>query len=96
MEAWLDRKFFDKNKAGALVADIEASGDKEAYSYLFKDLKAEIDELEIHEDYIFVSLSNNLGSFNFRIPLGIQDFITMMELTIKRMNKIKTILEAMK
>lgn len=63
---------------------------------IYPELKDSIDDLEITEDNIDVMVSNELGSFSITIPLDSPMLEKILTVTIKKMNKIKSMIESLK
>jgi len=94
---------FDKYKKEAKEKAIEFDGDKNVKEFLFDDLEYKIEEIyfEEKEENIYISGTMLLGeislgyiSFNIDVPLGVTS--DLLQLYVKKVNKIKTILEAVK
>lgn len=92
----LDKAFLEKNKAKAIEASINMSGKEGNDTLLFEETTDSIEELDIKEDSIEVIVSNELGYFSLEIPLDTSDWETLLGIVIKRMNKMKTLLETLK
>ena len=90
MYASINLDFFDENREKGVN---EYIGDDKA---AFKNLTTETHELKIEEDKISITVTNNLGYFSIEIPLKLEDYIDLLSNNIKKMNKIKTMLETLK
>ena len=92
----IDAKFLDKTRKDASEQAISESGE-EGKGFLRWDTTNEaFDEIEVNEDKIVVMVSNELGSFSFDIPLDSEMLEQILAVTIKKMNKIKSMLESLK
>ena len=92
----IEEDFFEKNKEKARKASIEFGGKEYEKSLQFDWLTSEIEELSFEDDKIELQFSNPLGYFSINIPLDAEDLERLLGVVIKRMNKIKTMLETLK
>jgi len=93
----IDSKFLDKNREKANKEAIANVGEEDGKDSLVFNLdKESIESIEVDEDNLRVSIANDLGYFGIDIPLN--DFLmqNIISEVIKRMNKFKTMLEALK
>ena len=97
MYANMDDKFLVKTRKEASKQAIEEMGTEDGKDYLiYPELKDSIDNLEFEEGNISVMVSNELGCFSFDIPLDTLALEQILSIAIKKMNKIKTMLESLK
>lgn len=96
MYANLDEKFLRKTTEKAREESVASIGDDGKDDLMYPDLNDKIEEFNIAENEIELSVSNELGFFSIRIPLDSDDLEQMLSIVIKKMNKIKTMLESMK
>lgn len=61
-----------------------------------KDIEEEIQSLEIEDNKITIDIQNELGFFSITIPIDTETLEQILSVAIKRMNKIKTMLETLK
>lgn len=95
----INGKFFDKHRAKAKQLSIDERGEgeqKENDSLLWEELETSIDNLEITEDEINIGMNNDLGYFSISIPLDSSIVEQILEVTIKKMNKIKSLIQNLK
>ena len=93
----IDNKFLQKNLKEANELSISELGSDDGKDLLrFDDLKTTIEELEIKENGIDVTVSNELGMFGLFIPLDSDDLVVLLQESIKKFNKIKAFMETMK
>ena len=92
----IDGSFLDKSRKEASKEAITSMGDVGKNFLIYPELKDEFDELNFEEDRIEVMITNELGSFSFTIPMDTMALEQILTVTIKKMNKIKTMLESLK
>lgn len=93
----INEQFLEKTKEEARKESIEVVGEEDGkHNLVYQETKDEIEELNIEDDKIEISFSNELGYFSFNIPLDTNALEQLLSVTIKRMNKIKTLLESLK
>ncbi len=95
----INGKFFDTNREKAKKTNIEQIGEadqKTEDTLQWDDLSSSIEDMEITENNINVSLSNELGWFSIDIPLDTNDFVKLIELAVKKFNKMKATFEGLK
>lgn len=91
----LDKEYLEENMKKANDEAKSVMGDEGDSSLLFPNLVDSVDDFEIQDDTTLnVSFSNDLGYFNFKVKLDLDDLAKLMEILSKKVNKIKTILEA--
>jgi hypothetical protein len=94
----IDKAFLDKN---------EEKGKKEAYAtyggddggknkLLFPELAGDFEIQEITDDGISVGCGTDAGYVGFTIPLTTELQTQLIEMVVKKLNKFKTLLEAVK
>lgn len=94
----LDKEKFDKQKAKALRISEGAANDADTIpEYVFEDLTLKSTEFDFNGNELYISGDlEGLGYLSLTIPIDTDDAITFIEEYVKKMNKIKTILEAAK
>ena len=92
----LDKQFLEKTKEEANKDAIADTGDEGKNELLYAELTDELENFEITDDEISVAFSNKLGYFSVTIPIDADALEQLISVTIKRMNKIKTLLETLK
>ena len=94
----INSKFYEKNKEKQLKHAKETiDADIEGPIWTDAEMVDKIDTLDIDEDgHITIVITNTLGYFCFDLPLGTEELISLFEVAVKKMNKIKTMLEALK
>ena len=93
----LDKKQFDSKKLKALKDAKDEFGEEEDEQYLFSSLTLESNEFSFDGNELYISGElEGLGYLSMTLPLSTDDAITFIEEYVKKMNKIKTILEAAK
>lgn len=95
----INGKFLDKVRETAKKTAIDNIGEesqKEEDSLVWEDLETAIDTLEISEDEISISVSNALGYFSIDVPLDSGTLEEILAVTIKKMNKLKSLIENLK
>ena len=96
MYVHLDENFIKRTRDDARKTSIGAIGKEEGKSdLLWEELADTIDSIEIEDDNIGIAISNELGTFSIDIPLDSKLFKLFLTVVIKRVNKIKTMLESM-
>jgi hypothetical protein len=97
MYANLDEDFLAKTKDKAKEQAVSEMGKENAKDCLiYSELKDDFDEISFEDESINVTVSNNLGSFTFEIPLNSAAFEEILSIVIRKMNKIKSMLESLK
>ena len=95
----INGKFLDKHRAEAKatsIANIGEEDQKDEDSLTWEDLNATVEDMEINENDISFSATTDLGYFSIEIPID-SDFVEqILDLTIKKMNKIKTMIQSLK
>ena len=96
----MDESIFEKEKKKAKERAREEFGSDNTRS-LFWDLNFSINELDYNESEITATGSVESGSFNLGyltvvIPLDIDTIVKVIEDYVKRMNKVKNVLESVK
>lgn len=95
MYASLECDYLKKTEKQALEKFRKDCGDdRECLEY--PELKDDITELDLEDDEITVSIDNDLGFFCFRIPLDMGMYEKVISVAIKKMNKLKTLMETVK
>lgn len=94
MDAQINKEYFDKNQEKALKKYSEdfSGEEKEGYRFEVPD-DPEYTEAEFTDEGLQVTLSNNLGWFTATIPI---DEVKMLEFVVKKINKMRTVLEGLK
>ena len=93
MDVFINKKYFEKNKKKA-----EDRGKEEGFedSITFDDLHSREVELTITADNLNATFETDLGYFNIDLPLSQDNFISFLEIAVKKANKLKTLIEAAK
>lgn len=91
----LDKSFLEKTMASANKDAITEFGDDGKDLLLYKNLDDTNVEIEVTESTINISFDNKLGFFSMEIPTDevMEDIVAM---AIKKMNKIKALMETLK
>lgn len=93
----LDKAKFEKVKAKALKDATDNFGDDEDPCYMFSELNLERMEFSFDGNELVISGDlADLGYISIDIPMSTDNAIHFIEEYVKKMNKIKTILEAAK
>ena len=95
----INGKFLDKKRPEAKKASIANIGEEDQKtedSLTFEDLEDEITDVEITDSRISASFENKLGFFSVDIPIDTEDLISLLELAIKKFNKMKATFEGLK
>lgn len=94
----LDKEFFESNVKEANENAIkEFENDDSGKNCLLFELDADecrIDEIDGNK--IDVAAEGKFGYISFKVKLGDEDFIKVVEATIKKMNKLKNVFESLK
>lgn len=95
MYANIHEKYIIKHKETAKKEAIAIFGEKDREDMLiFDEVSPDtIDEIEFEDDKINITFSNDMGSFSIEIPLDGSDWERLLSVIIRRMNKIKTLIE---
>jgi hypothetical protein len=96
MYASLNEDFLNKTKIKAKKDSIDDFGDDGKDNLLYADLAEKIIDTDITEDSISITVETDLGNFSLDIPLTSGNWEILLTLIIRRMNKIKTMMEALK
>ena len=98
MYATIHENFIKNNRKKAFNEAIDMFGVEGREDMLiFEDVEPNtLKEIGIHDDSIEVVLNNNMRSFSFNIPLDSDDWEKLLSVMIKRMNKIKSLMESLK
>jgi hypothetical protein len=98
MYANVKASFIEKEKAKAHQNAVGELGDEEGKdSLLWQELEDSVDDMSIEDNGdIYFSWTNSLGSFGMTFKPSTDDFIKLLEIAVKKANKIKTLLEASK
>jgi len=91
----IDLDFFNKELEEAKKRWEEEVGDASNIA-LWPNLDFKIDETLIEDDELCISGTSNLGYFSIKVPLTTDLMEDLISTTVKKMNKFKTMLEAMK
>jgi len=93
----LNEKFLEKTKEEAKETAISQMGDEDGKdNLLWEDTVGKIEIEEITDEYICVSIDSKLGYFSVDIPLTSDVLEDLLGVVIKKMNKIKTMLESLR
>jgi len=93
----LSGDFIDKTKKKANKTAVEELGIEAENDLLYPETeKDKIEVVEITDKEIVVDVTNELGFFSFSIPITTEILENLLSVVIKRMNKIKTMLESLK
>lgn len=98
MYANVKADFVEKEKEKANFNAIQELGKEEGKNaLLWTNIEDSIEDVSIEENGdVFVCWNNRLGSFSLTLELDTDDFIKLLEIAVKKANKIKTLLEASK
>jgi len=95
----INGKFLDKERASAKESEIANMGEeeqKENDTLLWENLESSFDTIEITEDEMTIAVSNKLGYFSIDIPIDSAMLEEILAVTIKKMNKLKSLIENLK
>lgn len=93
----IDGKFFDSTREKARKDEIASSGEEDSDSLLWEDLKEETRIEEINEDgSINLVYNSDLGYISLVAYLDDDDLVRLVNIAIKKMNKLKSVLESLK
>ncbi|MHA1664296.1 MAG: hypothetical protein ACTSVW_00470 [Candidatus Njordarchaeales archaeon] len=95
----MDKKFVDRNLKNWNAEAIEEFGEEDGKeTYLFTDdTYGKIIEFYEDEGEIIVDVENSkIGFISVKVKLDIDDYINLIQLAVKRLNKFKNILESLK
>lgn len=95
MELWLEDEFLKKNEEEAKRKATEQLGEVSNSKY-YEDVKFTLDDFEINEGSIHIFVSGEFGSVGIDVPLQTEDLIKLLEIAIKKFNKMKTVFEGLK
>lgn len=99
MYASINKDWFLKNQQEAVEEAVKSYGEEEKNNLVFPELKDDftVGEILLEDDgRIHVDLENKLGYFSIEIPIDDELEIALIEQGVKKLNKLKTILEATK
>jgi hypothetical protein len=92
----INKEFFEKTKDEAWKTGLANIGE-ENKEYVWEECPDRIDECYVNEDdEIYLSLRNDLGYFSADIAIDDELLIEIIQLAVKRMNKIKSAFESLK
>ncbi|KKN65939.1 hypothetical protein LCGC14_0476420 [marine sediment metagenome] len=99
----LDRKTIEATKEEAKKRDIEQCGEEDSTSYLYPNVSYDIDDIELDDETIKVngnmidSISGKeLGYISIDFTPDLDLIIELIQTYMKKLGKLKTILEATK
>lgn len=95
MYAQIDGKFLEKTESEAIKEALSNDSD-DKNQLLYPELKDTIEEVNIDENKIEIVLTNGLGYFSISVPLDSKIIEDLLSVTLKKMNKIKALIEALK
>lgn len=98
MYVTLSKKFLEKEKGKAAKEALKAfpNDDYVSDTLLWSDLEADLDIEEITDKCLKINIDSEMGYFSIEIPLDMETLVELIEILAKKVNKIKTILEASK
>lgn len=96
MYANIDAKFLEKTRKQASEEAVAELGDDTTDRLLYDEMadKMEIDQID--DDSLFITIENKLGVFSIDLPLTPENLEVILGIALKRMNKIKSLLENLK
>jgi hypothetical protein len=92
----LNKPFLVKTEKKAIEESIAQFGDEGKNSLLYEGIKEDSMEIEVEDDEIVMDIHNDLGYFNISIPLNTDTLEQIISVVIRRMNKMKSLLESLK
>jgi len=92
----LNEKFLERTKKKAKEKSISESGDDGKDNLMYEEINENIVIDEITDEHILVSIDSDLGYISFEIPLTADVLEDLLGMVIKKMNKIKTLIESLK
>jgi len=97
MYARIDKSYIDKHAEGARESAVKQFGEEDAGDdLLFEDVEMKSVEAEVEDEKIDFSLDTEMGYISFEWSPDVDELIGIIELAVKKSNKIKTMLEAIK
>lgn len=91
----IDSKGFEKTKEAALKRAKESCGDEGSF-YEYPNLKWGVDSIEFDNGALSVDGSTEIGYIGVKLNLDIDIVIKIIEFYMKKLGKLKTVLEATK
>ena len=99
----LDRKTFEETKEEAKERDIESCGEEDSRGYLYPDISLVIDNVELENEMIEfsgqiidTSSGKEFGYASIKFTPELDLIIELIQVYMKKLGKLKTILEATK
>jgi len=98
MYIWLNLDFLEKNKKKAKETAISLAAEEGENAMCWEELDFKIEEcyIDSDNDTIHVSIDSDLGYFILEIPIELNMLESMVALAVKKLNKVKTLLETIK
>ena len=95
----LKKEFLDKNSKEAEAESISNMGEEDGKGYLifnFDESNVEIEEIDESKSQLSVRSTTDLGDIYLTVELTVDSLISLIEVATKKLNKVKTVLEAVK
>ncbi|MHA1852526.1 MAG: hypothetical protein ACTSUF_03355 [Candidatus Heimdallarchaeaceae archaeon] len=92
----LDKEFIERTKLKANKEAISEMGEDGKNCLLYAELQEKIESIEITENEIIIDVDTELGYFSLSIPIDTEFLEQLLSVVVKKMNKIKTLLETLK
>jgi len=93
----LNEAYLEKNKEKARELSISEVGEIDGKKQLTFNFDNEtLENLEIEDDHIQADFDSPIGWISVRVPLDVGALEQLLEVVIRRMNKIKTLLQSVK
>jgi len=88
----INKEFFEKHKK-EYEDEAKADGVEDSYTYT-DEIEGEVEE--ICDDSISIKVDNDMGYISMDVKLTVEDWVSLVELAVKKLNKFKTVLEGLK
>ena len=96
----LNKEEFDKKKKNALLDNIEEYGEddhKDCPSFLWENIPTTLENYEFKDGVITASFNlDSLAFLSVKIPLDLDNVSEIIEYYIKKVNKVKNVIESVK
>jgi len=90
----IEKDYFDKTKEQANKKSLEDS--PESDNYLWDNLNFSLDDINFDKGILNIGGETDLGYLNLDFDLGLDTVIDVIDFYMKKLGKLKTVLEATK